>query len=130
MADTFQVYFKTGTLAPDAALGAALRSLKGYGLTVKRHKAYLTAGRPDSPEFDIGVSAEPRVREESAEIGRGTPHAAAMRECDARFEVSFASLDEALDEINTMMEVQVALQEACGGFLYLPWNGNLAAPDA
>jgi hypothetical protein len=53
-----------------------------------------------------------------------------MRDCDARFEVSFASLDEARDEINTMMEVQAALQEACGGYLFLPWNGKPAAPDA
>ncbi len=129
MAGTFAVYFKTATCAADAALDAVCRSLAGYALTVTRHEGYLTAGYPDGPQFDIGVSAEPSVREEAAEIGRGTPFAAALRECDARFEVSFASLDEALEEINTMMEVQVALQEACGGYLFLPWNGNLAAPD-
>jgi hypothetical protein len=82
MADTFQVYFKTSTLAPDAAPGAALRSLKRYGLTVTRHKDYLTASRPDSPAFDIGVSAEPRVREESAEIGSG--HAPRRRHAGLR----------------------------------------------
>ncbi|MDB5313114.1 MAG: hypothetical protein JWO38_7316 [Gemmataceae bacterium] len=51
-----------------------------------------------------------------------------MRECDVRFEVYFDSPHEALDEINTLMEVQIALQEASGGFLFLPWNGNLSGP--
>ena len=120
----FQVYFKSGR----CDLDAAIRSLTGHGLSVIRHDGYVTASRPGSPEFDVGLSTEPWVREEAAEIGGGTPHAAALRGCDARFEVSFESLDDALDEINTMMEVQVALQEACGGFVFLPWNENLSAP--
>jgi hypothetical protein len=32
--------------------------------------------------------------------------------------------EAALDEINTLMEVQGASQ----GFLFLPWNGNLSEP--
>ena len=126
MADGFQVYFTSGT----CDLNAAVRALTGYGLTVRPQPGYVTVSRPGSPEFDVGISAEPWVREEGAEIGAGTPQAAAMRSCDARFEVSFESLDAALDEINTMMEVQVALQEACNGFLFLPWNGNLSGPRA
>lgn len=124
MAGGFQVYFRSGT----CDLDAAVRALTGYGLKVQPRDGYVTASRPGSPEFDVGISAEPWVREEAAEIGEGTPHAAAMRGCDARFEVSFESLDAALDEINTMMEVQVALQGACNGFLFLPWNGNLSGP--
>jgi hypothetical protein len=126
MANAFQVFFKSGT----CDLDAALRWLSGYGLTVAKRDGYLTAGRPNSQEFDVGLSAEPWVREEAAEISKGTPHAAAMQGCDARFEVSFESLDEALDEMNTMMEVQVALQEACRGLLFLPWNGSLSGPGA
>jgi hypothetical protein len=125
MASGFQVYFKAGT----CDLDAAVRSVTGYGLTAQPQKGYVTVSRPGSPEFDVGISTEPWVREEAAEISEGTPHAAAMRECDARFEVSFEDLDVALDEINTMMGVQVALQEACNGFLFLPWNGHLSGPN-
>ena len=126
MADGFQVYFR----ASACDLKAALRSLAGYGLKVQPREGYVTVSRRGSPVFDVRISAEPWVRSEAAEVGEGTPHAAALRECDARFEVSIADLDAALDEINTMMEIQWALQEVCGGFLFLPWNGNLVGPEA
>ena len=99
MADGFQVYFKSGT----CDLNAAVRALTGYGLKVQTHEGYVTVSRPGSPAFDVGISTEAWVGEEAAEIGAGTPHAAAMRACDARFEVSFESL---------------------------PWNGNLSGPSA
>jgi hypothetical protein len=126
VAGGFQVYFKSGT----CDMNAAVRALADYGLTVQPQEGFVTVSRPGSPEFDVGISAEPWVREEAAEIGEATLHAVAMRDCDARFEVTFVSLDAALDEINTMMEVQVALQKVCRGFLFLPWNGNLAGPEA
>jgi len=109
-------------------LDAASRSLTGYGLKVARWGDTITASRPGSPEFRIRLATEEWVRAEAAEIGDGTPHEAAMRECDARFEVSFDSLDDVLDEINTLLEVQGALQDASRGFLFLPWNGNLSGP--
>jgi hypothetical protein len=65
---------------------------------------------------------------EAAKIGHGTPHEDALRECDARFEIVIEDLDEALDEINTLMEVQGALQDVSQGFLFLPWNGELSEP--
>jgi hypothetical protein len=124
MADGCWVFFRPGA----CDLDAAAKSLTGYGLTVTRLGDELTTGRPGSPQFRIGLSAEPHVAAEAAEIGEGTPHAAAMRECGARFEVGIDDLDEALDEINTLMEVQGALQYASQGFLFLPWNGNLSEP--
>ena len=65
---------------------------------------------------------------EAAEIGAGTAHEDALRGCDARFEIGIDDLDAALDEINTLIEVQSALQDASRGFLFLPWNGNLSEP--
>jgi hypothetical protein len=118
------VFFRPGA----CDLDAAAKSLAGYGLTVTRRIDELTAGRPGSPQFRIVLSAKPHVAAEAAEIGEGTPHAAAMRECGVRFEIEIADLDAALDEINTLMEVQGALQDASQGFLFLPWNGNLSEP--
>jgi hypothetical protein len=124
MADGFMVFFRRGA----CDLDAAARALEGYGLNVTRRGDQLTARRPGSSEFRVRLAAEDWVRIEAAEIGTGTPYEAAMRECDVRFEVSFDSLDEALDEINTLMEVEAALQEASEGFLFLSWNGNLSEP--
>jgi hypothetical protein len=124
MGGSFLVFFKPGA----CDLEKAIRSFSKYGLTVSRRDGFLTVSRSGSPEFDVGVSDASWVREEAAEIAEGTPHEDAMRECSVRFEVNFESLDAALDEINTMMEVQVALQEASSGYLFLPWNGNLSGP--
>jgi hypothetical protein len=124
MADRCMVFFRSGVCDVDAAV----RSLSGYGLTVAREGAQLVARRPKSPVFRIRLVTQSDVRAETAEIGEGTPHEAALRECDAYFEINFESLDEALDEINTLMEVQGALQDASQGFLFLPWNGNLSEP--
>ena len=49
-----------------------------------------------------------------------------MRECGARFEVGIEDLDAAVDEFNTLMDVQVALQDAARGFLFVPWSDNLS----
>ncbi len=124
MASGCLVFFRSGA----CDLDAVARTLAGYGLTVTRTGDAITASRPGSPEFRIRPATEEWVRAEAAEIGSGTPHEADMRDCDARFEVSFESLDEGLDEINTLMEVQGALQDASRGFLFLPRNGNLSEP--
>jgi hypothetical protein len=118
------VYFRSGA----SDLDAAARSLAGYRLSVTREGDQLSAGRPGSPRFRIRLATGELVQAEAAEIGEGTPHEDAMRECDARFEIAIDDLDAALDEINTLMEVQGALQDASQGFLFLPWNGNLSEP--
>ena len=124
MSDGCMVFFRSGA----CDLDDAAKALAGYGLTVTRRGNMLIAGRPGSPLFRVRLSAEPHVAIEAAEIGEGTPHAVAMRECGARFEIDFDDLDAALDEIHTLMEVEVALQDASQGFLFLPWNGNLSEP--
>ncbi len=124
LAYSCMVFFQRGTCDLDAAMTA----LTGYGLTVVRRGDELTAGRAGSPQFRIVLSVAPHVAAEAAEIGEGTPYAAAMRDCTARFEVGFEDLNAALYEINTLMEVQGALQDASRGYLFLPWNGNLSEP--
>ena len=124
MANAGMVFFRGGT----ADLEAAARSLSGYRLTVRREGDTLIAGYPDSPQFQIGLATEEHVQLEAAEIGEGTPYAKEMSACTARFEISVDDFDEAIDEINTLMEVQSALQEASQGYLFLPWNGNLSEP--
>jgi hypothetical protein len=49
---------------------------------------------------------------------------------DACIAVSFPDLDDALDEINTLIESQSQLQAASGGAVFLEWNGNLELAGA
>jgi hypothetical protein len=124
MAECCMVFFRPGACDLDAAAD----TLAGYGLTVTRQAGELTVGRSGSPQFRVRLVAEPHVAVEAAEIGEGTPHAAVMRACGARFEIAIDDLDAALDEMNTLLEVQGALQDASRGYLFLPWNGNLSEP--
>jgi hypothetical protein len=124
MGEVCQVYCRSGT----CDLDAVGRALAEYGLTVTHQSDHLTAGWPGGPHFRIWLEVGEPVRAEAAEIGEGTPHEAAMRECDARFDIGIDDLDEALQEINTLIEVQTAVQDASQGYLFLPWNNNLSEP--
>ena len=103
----------------------AYQSLISYGLTVKRYEDRLLCFRDDSPQFTIGLATGEQIQQEAVEIAKNTSYTEAMNQCNARFEVVFDDLDEVLDEINTLMDVQRALQDAPGGFLFTFWNGNL-----
>ena len=65
------------------------------------------------------------VQQESQEISANEE----LKQCDKRFQISFDDLDEVLDEINTLIEVQITLQNATRGFLWNSWNGQLTAPE-
>jgi len=61
-------------------------------------------------------------------MGRGRKHRNLAESCDAYVEIKFESLDEVLDEINTLIIVQSALQQATGGLLYQSWNQSFSGP--
>jgi hypothetical protein len=124
MTQVCMVFFRAGT----CDLEAAAASLQDYGLDVAQEPGVLFASTEGSQPFRIRMSNAPHVRTEAVEIGIGTPDEAAMREFDARFEIAIEDLDEALDEINTLIDVQSALQEVSNGYLFLPWNGHLSGP--
>lgn len=126
MSDQVHVYFRRAA----CDLEAAARALERYRIDVDRRGDRLVASTPGSPQFRIALDAAPHVAEEAADIGAGTPHAAGMAACDARFVVGFDDLDEVLDEINTLIEIQAALPEVSGGYLFLTWNGHLDGPGS
>jgi hypothetical protein len=122
MSETCSIFFRPGK----ATLDSAAKALEDYGLTVERASDHLVVHGDDSPSYVVRLVNEPHVLQEAIEIGAGTEHAAEMSLCAERFEVEIEDLAEALDEINTLMEVQGALQDASGGYLFLPWNGSLS----
>ena len=63
-------------------------------------------------------------------MGRGRKYRSLAAACNAYIEIAFESLDEVLDEINTLIQVQVTLQQATGGLLYCSWNQSFSGPHA
>ena len=62
-------------------------------------------------------------------LGRSRKYRKLAAANDAYIEITFESLDEVLDEINTLIVVQAALQQATGELLYRSWNQSFSGPD-
>lgn len=103
------------------------------GLDVKAARGGLDVAWGDGPVLHVALATGPGVREESAEVAEEFvepgPERDALAACDARFEVEF-ELEETLDEINTLIDVQLGLQEATGGYLFNLWNQELQPPES
>lgn len=124
MSASFHVYFRSA----DGDLTKALAALLSYGLTASDRGGSIMATRPGAPRFTIAMEQGAHVREAARDVSVDSPFADAVAQCDGRFNVSVDDLDAAQNEINTMLEVMGALQDAARGYLYLPWNGTLTEP--
>lgn len=110
------------------SLDSAREALVGRGLSVRATPRGLEASwAEDGPLLRVAFARGNHVAEEVAEIAEGSEFEAAMRACSARFEIAIDDLDEALDEMNTLIEVQATLQQATAGFLFNSWNRELSA---
>lgn len=123
------IYFTTGCTLDDAE--AALGDI---GVDIDRDGECLKLSGPDLPRFTVrlldGEAVAMQARQIAARFGADTPEARALTHCSHCARVDIEDFDEALDEINTLMEVQAALQDATGGVLFLSWNGHLSLPYA
>ena len=120
---SFLVYFAGTTTLADASRSLA-RSLS----VVEAGDLLRVRWRDGSePEFTVGLGTGDHVAREAAEIGarHGVDEFNAF---DRRFEVGIDDLDAALDETNTLIEVQLTLQDLTSGYLVLSWNGAVQAP--
>jgi hypothetical protein len=110
-------------------LDDAARRMAESGLTVVQGKNGLAVSWDGGPEMQVSLSQAPHVVAEAIEIGEDTLHADAMARCNARFEIAISDLDDALDEMNTLIEVQSSLQDLTGGCMFNSWNGELTGPE-
>ncbi len=117
------VFFRSGSITLDDAA----RRLAAAGLRVDRTGDQLSVQWNAGPILRIRYAQDAKVTAEARQIGASSRHATAMADCDARFEVSFDDLAVVLDEVNTLIEVQMTLQEATRGFLFTAWNKALTA---
>jgi hypothetical protein len=125
MSDISMVFFASSTCGIDDAHAALARSLAVTRMSANE----LAVAWPSSngPTLHIYLVIGPQVADEGRDIAATTPHAAAMRRCDARFEIVIDDLATALDEMNTLIEAQLTLQDLTGGLLFNTWTGKLTS---
>ena len=123
MDDKFLVFFQD----EHSSYESAKKLLERYSFEVQEEKDKLVA-KANGFTFDVVIKKGPAVGAKAKEIGKNSPYESAMNLCNACFVVGFDDFEEALDEINTLMEAQGALQDASKGYLFLPWNDSLSAP--
>ncbi|MFO0572037.1 MAG: hypothetical protein U0263_40820 [Polyangiaceae bacterium] len=120
---SFLVYIPGACTLEDAE-----RALVAAKLGVTRDGDTLAVRMGTGPTLFVGLNAEPWVVLEATELSEDseTPEIA---ECTRRFEVAIEDLEQALDEYNTLFEVQAVLQDLTHGWVLLSWNGELMAPE-
>ena len=93
-------------------------------LTVERDRDRLICFGNNSPRFTISLNQGEEVRAKVKTISEEYPnYRSRLKNCNICFEVSFANLSEVLDEINTLIEIQLTLQDATEGIVFTSWNG-------
>lgn len=127
---TLLILFESGK----AALDDAAEALKGRVFEVEKRTLatggeVLTAKWGSGPVFHVCFNEAAHVAEESREIGEGSDFTDQLNRCNARFEVIIEDLDQAIDEMNSLIELQLTLQTLTGGFIYNCWNGELSEPE-
>lgn len=118
---------------PAYTLDDARNALDELGLEIVREGECLNLSGEDLPSFavrllDDAATVPAQAQRIAARFGPDTREGRVLAGCDRCLWVGIGDFDQALDEINTMMEVQAALQDATGGVLFLSWNGHLSLP--
>jgi hypothetical protein len=104
--------------------------LRDRGLTVTGRKEPFMVRSNKGPILYVSITrgkfVETVIR---GLVGQRRKHRTLLPGCDTEILIELSNVDEVLDEINTLIEVQCALQEATGGLMYMSWNHHFAGPD-
>jgi len=92
MSETFFIMFES----TNATLEQAKEVLETAKFKMSESDGELICSQFASQEFKIHFATEAFVQEEATEITEGSEHEAAIKLCDARFEVSIPDLDEVI----------------------------------
>lgn len=98
------------------------QKLTDSGMDVWKDKNHISTSWDDGPILFISHQQGEDVLEESKRIGKGSEFERTLNNCNSRFTISFDDLEDALDEINTLIEVQCTVQDLTNGILYNNWN--------
>ena len=104
--------------------------LEEHGMRVSAGGEPLTVRWDDGPVMYVSITRGPTAKVLASRLaGAASEHEEPFSDFDGYIEVSFDDLDEVLDEITTLIEVQGALQDATGGWVYRAWNQSLSGPN-
>ena len=105
-------------------LNDAKTVLEKDGLSIESCDNKLICFRDASPKFAIKLNKKEEVQTHAKALGEEYPnYRSRLKNCDACFEISFADLSEVLDEVNTLIDIQIVLQDAAEGIVFTSWNG-------
>lgn len=116
------IFFIDGRYGLDAAAQALVRR----GFSVRQKSSELVVCFPGKPIFRVSLATDDYVKQEAAELSIATPYSENMSKSDARFEILIDDLDAALEEMNSLIEIEAALQELTHGIVYCTWNGEIS----
>ncbi len=127
---TLLILFKSGGATLDnAAEALQQRSFNVEKRTLETGGNVLSARSGSGPVFHVCFNDASHVVDESREIGSGSDFTEQLGRCNVRFEVIIEDLDLAIDEMSSLIELQLTLQSLTGGFIYNCWNGELSEPE-
>ncbi len=109
-----------------AGLADAEAALRSGPLLVTASPGGLRIRWADGPVLDVSLEQGPHVTADARRVGRGNDFEEVLATCDARFAITFEDLDAVLDETNTLIETQLALQSITSGVMYNTWNNALS----
>jgi hypothetical protein len=116
---------------PGLALTHLDDAVAGLGMTVTTKTGSLSVTWNDGPKFKVSLAAGPQVLADCAEIaeafGEGRADRAQVAACDGWVSLSF-ELEKAVDEANTLIELQLTYQSLVEGWVFTQWNGRLVGP--
>jgi hypothetical protein len=103
--------------------------LRDAGLTVAGQRQPFAVDCGTGPTMSVsiqrGTQIEAVIR---GLVGNRQQYREHIAGCDAQIKIELNDVDKTLDEINTLIQIQTALQEATSGLMYLSWNQQFTAP--
>ena len=111
-------------------LDAAARALVAGGLNVAAAGSHLEVWYDGAtgPRLRVKLARGAQVAQATAALAVGSVHAAALTGITARYEIEIDDLAATLDEMNTLIQAQFALQDLTHGHMFTAWNKTLTAP--
>src|SRR5262245_733879 len=105
------------------------KALRAAGLTVSGKSEPFAVDWGTGPSMLVSIQRGPEIETiVRGLVGQRRQYHDFIPGCDTQIKIELDDVDETLDEINTLITVQSALQDATNGLIYTSWNQNFGAP--
>lgn len=127
--DASLILFSQESLATPWSLTEAKEAIRGAGLSCEEEAGYLLTWFEPTLKIQVRFLNDESVTREVQALIHTLPNGQVLKGCDACLMLTFDDLLAVLDETNTLIELQLSLQDATGGILYNTWNRQLLPPE-